>query len=79
MDALTQIPPVTGGSLESDVQRKFAADMHVAGFIVNWMTFIDGTRAPTVYGSNVMIRQATQLPLNFRKFGDNTVAWPVES
>jgi len=72
-------PPVIGGSLESDVQRKFAAEMHVAGFIINWMTFLDGTKVPTVYGNHVTIREATKLPLNFRKFGDNTVAWPAES
>jgi len=70
-------PPVTGGPLENDLQRKFAMDMHVAGFIVNWMTFMDGTRTPSVYGSHWMIREATDLQLRFRSFGDNTVAWPV--
>ena len=74
--AAMALPPVTGAPLENDVQRSFTLDMHNAGFIVNWMTFKDGTRTPSVYGNMWRIRKATNMELGFRSFGDNTVAWP---
>ena len=71
------VPPVTGGPLVNDVQRKFTLDMHHAGMTVNWMTFMDGTKTPSVYGNAWRIRGATDIELGFRSFGDNTVAWPM--
>lgn len=70
------IPPVTGGPLVNDVQRQFAADMHNAGFIVNWVTLLDGTHTPSVYGNRYLITKSTSIPLAYRSFGNDTVAWP---
>jgi|APGre2960657373_1045057.scaffolds.fasta_scaffold02002_4 hypothetical protein len=70
-------PAVTGAPITSALHLRFTWDMHNAGFTVNWLTRLDGTETPSVYGMRCSILQATEMPLGFRTMGDYTIAWPI--
>jgi len=70
-------PVVTGAPITSELHYQFTWDMHNAGFTVNWLTRLDGTRTPSVYGKRHSIARATELPLGFTELGEYSMAWPT--
>lgn len=56
---------------------QFLMDMREAGFRVNWLTFLDGTTHPTVYGSPLAVRPKTVVPLAWKPMGNSWVIYPI--
>jgi hypothetical protein len=58
-------------------QKTFIQEMRNAGFRMNWLTFLDGTTHPTVYGSFLAVRDKTSVPIQWKPMGNFQVVYPV--